>query len=409
MGMNPNLTADRPTFVTHLECSLTGEQYEADQLHGLSRAGRPLLVRYDLGAVRGFVPRAMVEARPTDLWRWRELLPVRHTENIVSLGEIETPLVPIAKSGGPNVWVKDEGRLPTGSFKARGLVMAVAMAKELGVTKIAMPTNGNAGAALAAYASRVGIETIVLCPDDTPEINVREIAAQGARVYRVNGLIDECGAIVGKGAAEGHWFDFSTLKEPYRIEGKKTMGLELAAQLGWRLPKAIFYPTGGGTGLIGMWKAFDELEQLGWIGPERPKMFAVQASGCAPIVRAFEAGEVHAERWEDAHTIAAGIRVPKAVGDFLILRAVRQSGGKAVAVGDPAILRAADDCARKDGLLLCPEGGATLAAYRQALADGLVDEEDEVVLFNCATGLKYPMPDAAETLDKNGAIDLASL
>ncbi|WP_066827319.1 threonine synthase [Sphingomonas mali] len=407
--MNSNLTAERPTFVTHLECSLTGEHYEADQLHGLSRAGRPLLVRYDLGAVRGFVPRAMIEARPTDLWRWRELLPVRHTENVVSLGEIETPLVPIAKSGGPNVLVKDEGRLPTGSFKARGLVMAVAMAKELGVTKIAMPTNGNAGAALAAYASRVGIETIVLCPDDTPEINVREIAAQGARVYRVNGLIDECGAIVGKGAAEGHWFDFSTLKEPYRIEGKKTMGLELAAQLGWRLPKAIFYPTGGGTGLIGMWKAFDELEQLGWIGPERPKMFAVQASGCAPIVRAFEAGEVHAERWEDAHTIAAGIRVPKAIGDFLILRAVRQSGGKAVAVGDPAILRAADDCAKKDGLLLCPEGGATLAAYRQALVDGLVDEEDEVVLFNCATGLKYPMPDAAETLDKNGAIDLASL
>ena len=407
--MNPNLTAERPTFVTHLECSLTGEHYEADQLHGLSRAGRPLLVRYDLGAVRGFVPRAMIEARPTDLWRWRELLPVRRTENVVSLGEIETPLVPIAKSGGPKVLVKDEGRLPTGSFKARGLVMAVAMAKELGVTRIAMPTNGNAGAALAAYASRVGIETIVLCPDDTPEINVREIAAQGARVYRVNGLIDECGAIVGKGAAEGLWFDFSTLKEPYRIEGKKTMGLELAAQLGWRLPKAIFYPTGGGTGLIGMWKAFDELEQLGWIGPERPKMFAVQASGCAPIVRAFEAGEVHAERWEDAHTIAAGIRVPKAIGDFLILRAVRQSGGKAVAVGDPAILRAADDCARKDGLLLCPEGGATLAAYRQALADGLIDEEDEVVLFNCATGLKYPMPDAAETLDKNGAIDLASL
>ena len=407
--MNPNLTADRPTFVTHLECSLTGEQYEADQLHGLSRAGRPLLVRYDLASVRGFLPRAMVEARPTDLWRWRELLPVRHTQNVVSLGEIETPLVPIAKSGGPRVLVKDEGRLPTGSFKARGLVMAVAMAKELGVTRIAMPTNGNAGAALAAYASRVGIETIVLCPDDTPEINVREIAAQGARVYRVNGLIDECGAIVGKGAAEGLWFDFSTLKEPYRIEGKKTMGLELAAQFGWRLPRAIFYPTGGGTGLIGMWKAFDELEKLGWIGPERPKMYAVQASGCAPIVRAFEAGEVHAERWEDAHTVAAGIRVPKAIGDFLILRAVRESGGRALAVGDPAILRAVDDCAKKDGLLLCPEGGATLAAYRQALADGLVDEDDEVVLFNCATGLKYPMPDAAETLDKNGPIDLAAL
>ena len=407
--MNPNLTTDRPTFVTHLECSLTGEHYEADQLHGLSRAGRPLLVRYDLASVRGFVPRAMVEARPTDLWRWRELLPVRDTRNIVSLGEVETPLVPIARSGGPRVLVKDEGRLPTGSFKARGLVMAVAMAKELGVTRIAMPTNGNAGAALAAYASRVGIETIVLCPDDTPEINVREIAAQGARVHRVNGLIDECGAIVGKGAAEGLWFDFSTLKEPYRIEGKKTMGLELAAQFGWRLPRAIFYPTGGGTGLIGMWKAFDELEKLGWIGPERPKMYAVQASGCAPIVRAFEAGEVHAERWEDAHTVAAGIRVPKAIGDFLILRAVRESGGRALAVGDPAILRAVDDCAKKDGLLLCPEGGATLAAYRQALADGLVDEEDEVVLFNCATGLKYPMPDAAETLDKNGPIDLAAL
>ncbi|MGN6820181.1 MAG: threonine synthase [Sphingomonas sp.] len=407
--MNPNLTADRPTFVTHLECSLTGEHYEADQLHGLSKAGKPLLVRYDLNAVRGFLPRAMVEARPTDLWRWRELLPVRHTANVVSLGEIETPLVPIAKSGGRKVLVKDEGRLPTGSFKARGLVMAVAMAKELGVTKIAMPTNGNAGAALAAYASRVGIETIVLCPDDTPEINVREIAAQGARVYRVNGLIDECGAIVGKGAAEGLWFDFSTLKEPYRIEGKKTMGLELAAQFDWRLPKAIFYPTGGGTGLIGMWKAFEELEKLGWIGPERPKMFAVQASGCAPIVRAFEAGEEHAERWEDAHTVAAGIRVPKAVGDFLILRAVRESGGKALAVGDPAILKAVDDCARQDGLLLCPEGGATLAAYRQALTDGLVNEEDEVVLFNCATGLKYPMPDAAETLDKNGPIDLAAL
>ena len=406
---NPNLVTDRPTFVTHLECSLTGERYEADRLHGLSKAGRPLLVRYDLNAVRGFLPRAMLEARPTDLWRWRELLPVRRTENVVSLGEIETPLVPIPRSGGPNVLVKDEGRLPTGSFKARGLVMAVAMAKELGVTKIAMPTNGNAGAALAAYAGRVGIETIVLCPDDTPEINVREIAAQGARVYRVNGLIDECGAIVGKGAADGLWFDFSTLKEPYRIEGKKTMGLELAAQFRWRLPKAIFYPTGGGTGLIGMWKAFDELEQLGWIGPERPMMIAVQAAGCAPIVRAFEAGEEHAERWEDAHTVAAGIRVPKAVGDFLILRAVRDSGGRAVAVGDPAILKAVDDCARRDGLLLCPEGGATLAAYRQALIDGWIDEDDAVVLFNCATGLKYPMPDAAEALDKAAPGDLAQL
>ncbi len=403
--MNQNLTTDRPTFVTHLECSMTGEQYPADQLHGLSRVGRPLLVRYDLDMVRAAVPRAMIAARATDLWRWREILPVRHTKSIVSLGEIETPLVPVPRSAGPNVLVKDEGRLPTGSFKARGLVMAVAMARELGVTKIAMPTNGNAGAALAAYATRCGIETIVFCPDDTPEINVREIALQGARVYRVNGLIDDCGAIVGKGAAEGRWFDFSTLKEPYRIEGKKTMGLELAAQFGWRLPKAIFYPTGGGTGLIGMWKAFDEMEKLGWIGSERPKMFAVQASGCAPIVRAFEEGVEHAERWEDASTVAAGIRVPRAVGDFLILRAVRESGGKAMAVGDPAILKAVDDCAKKDGLLLCPEGGATLAAYREALNTGLVDEDDEVVLFNCATGLKYPMPAADAAINKDGVID----
>lgn len=334
---------------------------------------------------------------------------MRRTANVVSLGEVETPLIPIPKSGGANVWVKDEGRLPTGSFKARGLVMAVAMAKELGVTRIAMPTNGNAGAALVAYATRVGIETIVFCPEDTPEVNVREIAAQGARVWRVNGLIDDCGAIVAKGAAEGRWFDFSTLKEPYRIEGKKTMGLELAAQLGWRLPRAIFYPTGGGTGLIGMWKAFDELEALGWIGSERPRMYAVQAAGCAPIVRAFEAGEEHAERWEDAHTVAAGIRVPRAVGDFLILRAVRESGGKALAVGDPAILSAADDAARRDGLLLCPEGGATLAAYRQALRDGEVDEDEEVVLFNCATGLKYPLPAADQRLDRHAAIDFDRL
>ena len=407
--MNENLTADRPTFVTHLECSLTGEHYAADQLHNLSRAGRPLLVRYDLDAVRAALPRDTLAARATDLWRWRELLPVRATRNIVSLGEIETPLIPLPLSAGPNVWVKDEGRLPTGSFKARGLVMAVAMATELGVTRIAMPTNGNAGAALAAYATRVGIETIVFCPDDTPEVNVREIAAQGARVWRVNGLIDDCGAIVAKGAAEGRWFEFSTLKEPYRIEGKKTMGLELVAQLGWRLPKAIFYPTGGGTGLIGMWKAFDELEKLGWIGAERPRMYAVQAAGCAPIVRAFEAGEEHAERWEDAHTVAAGIRVPQAVGDFLILDAVRASGGSAMAVSDAALVQAVDDAARKDGLLLCPEGGATLAAYRDALASGLVDAEERVVLFNCATGLKYPLADNSHYLDSHQPIDWAAL
>jgi len=407
--MNDNLCAERATFVSHLECSISGERYEADRLHGLSRAGRPLLVRYDLEGVGAMLSKATLEARQTDLWRWRELLPVRRTSSIVSLGEIETPLVPIPRSGGTNVLVKDEGRLPTGSFKARGLVMAVAMARELGVTRIAMPTNGNAGAALAAYATRVGIETIIFAPEETPEVNIREIAAQGGRVYRVNGQIDDCGALVGRGAAEGRWFDFSTLKEPYRIEGKKTMGLELAAQFGWELPDAIFYPTGGGTGLIGMWKAFDELEALGWIGAKRPRMYAIQAAGCAPIVRAYEEGKEHAERWDDPATVAAGIRVPKAVGDFLILRAVRASGGAALAVGDPAILAAVDAAAKKDGLLLCPEGGATLAAYSQAVRDGLVDEEEQVVLFNCATGLKYPMPEAGEFLDRHAEIDLGML
>ncbi|WP_210185495.1 threonine synthase [Devosia enhydra] len=409
MTMTDNLSANRANFVTHLECAMTGERYEAGRLHGLSRVGRPLLVRYDLAALGASIDRDAIAARAPDLWRWRELLPVVNTANIVSLGEIETPLIAIPRSGGKGVLVKDEGRLPTGSFKARGLVMAVSMAKELGVTRIAMPTNGNAGAALAAYASRCGIETIVLCPEETPEINVREIAAQGARVWRVNGQIDECGAIVGKGAAEGRWFDFSTLKEPYRIEGKKTMGLELALQFGWDLPDAIFYPTGGGTGLIGMWKAFDELEKLGWIGSKRPRMYAVQAEGCAPMVRAFEQGLEHAERWENAATVAAGIRVPKAVGDFLILRAVRQSGGRALAVSDAEILRAVDDTARQDGLLMCPEGGATLAALRKARAEGLVAEGERVVLFNCATGLKYPMPMAGEPLDRTKEIDLSRL
>ena len=413
MRHDANLIADRPTFVTHLECSMTGERYEADRLHGLSRVGRPLLVRYDLAAVGAALAREALPHRPADLWKYRELLPVRRTENIVSLGEIATPIVSLdklaAQAGASNLWVKDEGRLPTGSFKARGLVMAITMARELGVTTIAMPTNGNAGAAAAAYASRVGIESVIFCPADTPEVNVREIAAQGARVYRVDGYIDDCGKLVGQGARERGWFDLSTLKEPYRIEGKKTMGLELAEQLDWELPDAIFYPTGGGTGLIGMWKAFAEMEALGWIGSRRPKMFAVQAEGCAPIVRAFWAGERHATRWEDADTIAMGIRVPQAVGDFLILDAVRESGGVALAVSDAAIAQAVDDAARTDGLLLCPEGGATLAAWRKALAEGLVSQEDRVLLFNCATGLKYPLADRSQSLDKDGAIDFSAL
>jgi threonine synthase len=261
-----------------------------------------------------------------------------------------------------------------------------------------MPTNGNAGAALAAYGARAGIETIVICPAETPEINVRETAAYGARVFIADGQIDECGALVGKGAAQGLWFDCSTLKEPYRLEGKKVMGFELAEQLGWELPDAIFYPTGGGTGLIGMWKAFDEMEAVGLIGPKRPRMYAVQAEGCAPIVRAFDAGDEFAERWENAATVATGIRVPKAVGDFLILRAVRESGGAARAVSEEAILQAVEDVARDDGFLFCPEGGAVLAAWRQALGRGLVGRDERVLLFNCASGNKYPLPDRSMTL-----------
>ena len=408
-----NLITDRPPFVTHLECSLTGERYEADRLHGLSAAGKPLLVRYDLEGVRAALTKGALAARPMDLWRWRELLPVRQTASIVSLGENATPLIPLprtaARLGARHLLAKDEGRLPTASFKARGLVMAVSMAKELGVTQVAMPTNGNAGAALAAYAAVAGMEAVIFCPADTPEVNVREIAAQGARVYRVDGLIDDCGAIVGQGAKERGWFDFSTLKEPYRIEGKKTMGLELAEQLGWDLPDAIFYPTGGGTGLIGMWKAFDELEKIGFIGSRRPKMFAVQAEGCAPMVRAFEQGVEFAERWEDAHTIAMGIRVPRAVGDFLILRAVRESGGAALAVSDDAIAAAVRDVARDDGLLLCPEGGATLAAYQRALEEGLIGRDERALLFNCASGLKYPLEDQSRTLDRHAPIDFGAL
>ena len=387
-------------FVTHLECSLTGERYEAGQVHNLSRAGKPLLVRYNLEAAARTLTRDGLAERASGMWKWRELLP--NDGEPVSLGEPETPIVSLprtaAREGASTLLVKDEGRLPTGSFKARGLAMAVTMAREFGIERIAMPTNGNAGAALAAYGARAGIETIVICPSATPAINITETAAYGARVYVADGQIDECGALVGKGAAQGLWFDGSTLKEPYRLEGKKVMGFELAEQFAWELPDAIFYPTGGGTGLIGMWKAFDELEAVGLIGPKRPRMFAVQAEGCAPIVRAFEKGEEFAERWEHAATIATGIRVPKAVGDFLILRAVRDSGGAAIAVPEEAILEAVDTVARDDGFLLCPEGGAVLAAWRQALERGLVGASERVLLFNCASGNKYPLPDRSKSL-----------
>src|SRR3954464_7862020 len=410
---NDNLTIERPTFVTHLECAMEGDHYPADQIHNLSKAGKPLLVRYDLPGVRKALTKDALKQRPADLWRYREVLPVRKVTDIVSLGEVTTPLIRLPKlakkSGGGEIIVKDEGRLPTGSFKARGLVMAVSMAKALGIKHMAMPTNGNAGAALAAYATSCGIRTTIFCPADTPEVNVSEIELQGATVYRVNGLIDDCGKIVGEGKAKVGWFDTSTLKEPYRIEGKKTMGLELAEQLGWDVPDVIFYPTGGGTGLIGMWKAFDELEAIGFIGSKRPRMVAVQATGCAPMVRAYEEGEEHAPRFENAYTIASGIRVPQALGDFLILRAVRESGGFAIAVSDEAIQDGVNEVAREEGFLMCPEGGATYAGYKAALADGRVKKTERAILFNCATGLKYPMPKVTATLDRKKPIDFAKL
>ncbi len=402
-----------PTFVTHLECSETGKHYPPDQLHNLSETGMPLLVRYDLDALGNAVSKEMLNSREPEFWRYREFLPIRREENIVRLGEVMTPLLPSRylqdTLAMKSVLVKDEGRLPTGSFKARGIAVAVSMAKELGVKMMAMPTNGNAGAALAAYCSKAGIESYVFCPDDTPEINIREIAFQGAHTFRANGLINDCGRIVGEGKNEMGWFDTSTLKEPYRIEGKKTMGLELAEQLNWELPDVILYPTGGGTGLIGMWKAFAELEAIGWITSKRPRMVAVQAEGCAPIVKAFDEGKTHAEFWQNATTAAAGIRVPAAIGDFLILNAIRESGGFATAVSDKDILETQACIAQQEGLLLCPEGAATAAALVKEIETGRIKQDEKIILFNCATGLKYPMPEASNFIDLSSTIDYQSL
>src|SRR6056297_702510 len=338
-------------YVSHLECSLDGSRYDAGKVYRLSDAGRPLLVRYRLADIAATVDRDEVAARGGGFYKWCELLPFADEGGVPRLGEIDTPLIPLNSS--PNVVVKDEGRLPTGSFKARALALAVPMARELGLNRLCMPSNGNAGAALAAYATRAGMQSLVYCPADTPRMNIDETRLCGAEVVEVDGYIDDCGKLLAERAKKEAWFDVSTLKEPYRLEGKKTMGLELAEQLDWTLPDAIFYPTGGGTGLIGMWKAFAELDALGWIAGPLPKMYAVQAEGCAPMVRAWEAGDEFAERWEDAHTVAAGIRVPAAVGDFLILRTVRESGGRAIAMSEAEIDRAWIDLARDEGLLMC--------------------------------------------------------
>ena len=391
------------SYATHLECSLTGERYDIGRLQGLSSARKPLLARYDLARLARELTREDIEARAPGLWRWHELLPLPDAARALNLGEIETPLLPLERSERPADFrrplVKDEGRLPTGSFKARGLCIAISMAAVHGVRRVAIPTNGNAGAAMAAYAARAGMDAFCFCPEDTPEINLSEIALQGAQVWRVNGLINDCARLVEAGKAQYGWFDMSTLKEPYRIEGKKTMGLELAVQFGWRLPQVVFYPTGGGTGLIGMWKAWAELTELGWLEGPLPRLVAVQAAGCAPIVRAFDAGADTAAPWENAHTIAAGIRVPAALGDFLILRALRASGGFALAVTDEKIDAARTHIAARDGLLLSPEGAATYAAYLEAARTGRVAPTDEVVLFNCASGLKYPMPPVKQHMD----------
>jgi len=377
-------------YVTHLECSLEGTSYEAGHVYRLSDAGRPMLVRYALETIRDGVDRDELAARGGGFWKWRELLPPGDPDKVPRLGEIDTPCLRLFS--GRNLVVKDEGRLPTGSFKARGLALAVAMAREFGIEKLCMPSNGNAGAALAAYATRAGLRSLVYCPADTPTVNLDETRICGAEVVEVDGYIDDCGRLLAQRAADEGWFDVSTLKEPYRLEGKKTMGLELAAQGDWQLPDAIFYPTGGGTGLIGMWKAFAELKALGWIDGALPKMYAVQAEGCAPMVRAWQAGAEFAERWDDAQTAAAGIRVPAAVGDFLILRTVRESGGQAIAVSETEIESAWRELASREGVLMCPEGAATFAAWQRVVDAGELPTDASAVLFNCATGLKYALP-----------------
>ena len=400
------------SYVLHLECSKTGVIYPADQIHNLSDDGMPLLVRYDLKKIKRELSKNSwcVESAP-GFWRYQALLPVSNAASRISLGEVITPLITLKKSsdvlGGKqgNIIVKDEGRLPTGSFKARGLALAVSMAHQFGLKHLAIPTNGNAGAALAAYARQANIKATVFCPDDTPRVNVQEIQLQGADTYLVNGLINDCGKIVLEGREQAGWFDVSTLKEPYRIEGKKTMGFELTEQMNWSLPDAIFYPTGGGTGLIGMWKAFAELKELGWLTGKLPKMIAIQSTGCAPIVNAFDQGLKHAPLWDNAQTIASGIRVPAAIGDFLILDAIHQSDGCALAVEDEHIINTRDMISKEDGLLLCPEGAATAAGYQIALEKKIINKDEKVVLFNCASGLKYPMPDSNKTIDKNSAIE----
>jgi threonine synthase len=380
--------------VKNLECSFCHREYEARKLHNVcTECGKPLLARYDLKRIAKFMTRQSLFARRSDIWRYRELLPVRREDNIVTLGEGWTPLVH-AKTLGESLgltelYVKDESLNPTQSFKARGMSVAVSMAKELGVKKLAAPSAGNAAGALAAYCAHAGIGAYLLMPSDTPRANIIECEVTGAHVRLMHGLITDCGAEVARLKESEGWFEVSTLREPYRVEGKKTLGYEIAEQLAWTLPDVIIYPTGGGTGLIGMWKAFDEMQQLGWIGDKRPRMISVQAAGCAPIVRAFEKGERFAEEFENAATVASGLRVPKAIGDFLILDAIRESGGTALTVTDEELIAGAKEMARNEGIFASPEGGACVPAVRKLLERGDVKADEKIVLFNTGSGIKY--------------------
>jgi threonine synthase len=380
--------------VTHLECAACGTKHEAQRLHNLcAQCGKPLLVRYDLKGAAASLTKESLREREPDLWRYREVLPVEHDENIVTLGEGFTPLVRASRLGAQlglnELYIKDEGQNPTQSFKARGMAAAVSMAKELGAKKLAVPSAGNAAGALAAYAARAGLSAHIFMPNDTPRANVIECEQTGAHVTLMDGLITDCGAEVGRRKEAEGWFDVSTLKEPYRIEGKKTMGYELAEQFNWELPDVILYPTGGGTGLIGMWKAFDEMEQMGWIGSKRPRMVTVQAAGCAPIVRAFEEGKRFADEFPNAHTTASGLRVPRAIGDFLIIDALRASGGTAIAVTDEQLIEATKEIGSAEGIFCAPEGAACLPALRKLMHDGAVKPDERVVLFNTGSGVKY--------------------
>ena len=380
--------------VTHLECAACGTRHEARRLQNLCvECGKPLLVRYDLGTAGRTLTKETLKGRRADLWRYREVLPVAHDENVVSLGEGWTPLLRAARLGErlgfAELYIKDESQNPTQSFKARGMSAAVSMAKELGARKLAAPSAGNAAGALAAYAARAGLEAHIFMPRDTPRANVVECEQTGARVTLLDGLIPDCGAEVGRRQDAEGWFDVSTLTEPYRVEGKKTLGYELAEQMSWTLPDVIVYPTGGGTGLIGMWKAFDEMEKLGWIGRKRPRMFTVQATGCQPIVRAFEAGEKFAAEHLNAHTKASGLRVPKAIGDFIMLDALRASHGGAIAVTDDEMIACTKEVGAAEGVFPAPEGAACYAALKTLLAAKRVAPGETVVLFNTSTGLKY--------------------